>query len=192
MANQTLLYPVQWGIGLKQINMLEQFTWQQFLVAISVLTLIWYFSVILLFYRKELKALLNGKKLNDENDAPLPHRWDKKVETLNPVVQDNLLGKSKLPDGVSVVEMEELQFADVDNKVQLLGLVSDVIEEIKTIFNILVREDGTKQDFFKLIEAVKESYSGILTSQHIPQINEFIIANASFHLTREELDNLWY
>jgi len=171
--------------------MLQQFTWQQFLVAISVLTLIWYFSVILLFYRSELKALLNGKKLSDENDAPLPHRWAKKVDALDPEPGQNLMGKSKLPDGVSILEMEELQFSD-DNKVQLLGLVSDVIEEIKTIFNILVREDGTKQDFFKLIEAVKESYSGIITSQHIPQINEFIIANASFHLTPEELDNLWY
>ncbi|WEK17868.1 MAG: hypothetical protein P0Y49_13775 [Candidatus Pedobacter colombiensis] len=172
--------------------MLQQFTWQQFLVATLILTLIWYFSVMLLFYRKELKAFLNGKKLKDENDAPLPHRWDKKVDELQPAPEENLMGKSKLPDGVSIVEMEDIQFANEDNKVQLLGLVSDVIEEIKTIFNILVNEDGTKQDFFKLIEAVKESYSGIITSQHIPQINEFIIANASFHITREELDNLWF
>lgn len=172
--------------------MLQQFTWQQFLVAISILTLIWYSSVILLFYRKELKALLKGKSPNDENNAPLPHHWDKKVDALEPEAVDNLIGKSKLPDGVSIIGMDEIQFADEDSKMQLLGLVSDVIEEIKTIFNILVKEDGTKQDFFKLIEAVKEGYSGILTSQHIPQINEFIIANASFHLTPDEVENLWY
>lgn len=191
MTNQTLLNPVQWSIGLKQINMLQQFTWQQFLVATLILTLIWYFSVMLLFYRKELKAFLNGKKLKDENDAPLPHRWAKKVDELQPEPEENLMGKSKLPEGVSIIEMEDIQFAD-DNNVQLPGLVSDVIQEIKTIFNILVNEDGTKQDFFKLIEAVKETYSGIITNQHIPRINEFIIANASFHITREELDNLWY
>ena len=32
--------------------MLQQFTWQQFLVATLVLTLIWYLAVILIFYRK--------------------------------------------------------------------------------------------------------------------------------------------
>lgn len=172
--------------------MLQQFTWQQFLVATSVLTLVWYCSIILIFYRKELKRILAGKPLKESRPDPLPHRWDEKFDELEPEDEENLMGKSKLPDGVSVVEMDDIQFVDPESKVKRLGMIPDVIEEIKTIFNILSREDGNKQDFFKLMETVKETYPSLSSNPSLPQINDFIISNASFHLTQDEMETIWY
>lgn len=171
--------------------MLTQFTWQQFLVAISVLTLVWYGSVILLYYRIEVKKLLSGDAPDEDKPTPLPHRWEKQVDQLQQDEDQNLMGKSKLPEGVSVVDMDELQFADPDVKVKRLGLIPDVLEDIKTVFDILGKEDGTKQDFFLLMETIRNNYPGLNVHPNLPQINNFIIANAPFHLSGEELENLW-
>lgn len=171
--------------------MLQQFSWQQFLVAIAVLTLIWYASVILLFYRKELTAFLKGKPPEDPANKPLPHRWEDRVDELPAAGEDELMGKSKMPEGVSVIDMEELQFSEPDDKTEKLGLVSDIIEEIKLIFKILGQEDGSKQDFLKLIAEVKSRYPKIASSSSLPQINDFILSNASFALSPEELEDLW-
>lgn len=171
--------------------MLQQFSWQQFLVAIAVLTLIWYVAVILIFYRKELKAFFKGKPPEQPNHDPLPHSWDNYVDDLPDETKDDLMGKSKLPEGVSIIDMEELQFSEPDSKVEKLGLVSDVIEEIKLIFKILGQEDGNKQDFLKLMAEVKSRYPKISSSSSLPQINEFILSNASFHLSPQELEDLW-
>lgn len=172
--------------------MLTQFTWQQFLVAITVLSLIWYCSVILLFYRKELKRLLNGKPLNDSTSEPLAHRWAEKFDVLEQQAEDHLMGKSRLPDGVEIVGMDEIQFVEPDPKTQRLGLIPDVLEEVKTIFDILSKEDGNKQDFLALMQTVKENYPKIASHPNLPQVNDFIISNASFHLSPDELENIWY
>lgn len=170
--------------------MLEQFTWAQFLLAAAVLTPVWYCSIILLFYNKELKSFLNGKPVQSKATEPLPHHWDQQVDQFEQEAEDYLMGKSKMPEGVSVLSAEEIGFADP--KPQQLGLVADVLEEIKTIFGILVKEDGNKHDFLNLMQSVRESYPKIAAHPNLNQINDFIISNASFHITREELEILWY
>ena len=173
--------------------MLAQFTWQEFLVAVLVFTLLWYAAVILLFYRKELNGFLNGKlELKTE---PLPHRWENGVETLEKQSEDlpdELLGKLKAPEGTSSVSMGKIGFANDDEaKSQQIGLVPDVLQELKAVFAILEKEDGSKKDFFNLMEVVKEKYKQIGSNPNVGRINEFIIGHAPFHLSTEELENLW-
>ncbi|MET3115377.1 hypothetical protein AAKU52_003126 [Pedobacter sp. CG_S7] len=174
--------------------MLQQFTWQEFLIAILVLTLVWYAAVILIFYRKELGVFFSGKL--QQKNAPLPHRWEKGVETMEKEDVDSpeeLLGRPKLPEGTSSVSMGQIGFAgnDDDAKSQQLGLVPDVLQELKEVFAILEKEDGSKKDFFNLMEVVKEKYGQIGSNPNIGRINEFIAGHVPFHLSAEELDNLW-
>lgn len=171
--------------------MLQQFSWQQFLVAIAVLTPIWYVAVILLFYRKELIAFLTGNSPDYSDHESLAHHWEEKVDELSNEIEDDLMGKAKMPVGVSVIDMEELQFRESEEKTEKVGLVSDVIEEIKLIFKILCQEDGNKQDFLKLIAEIKIRYPKIASSPSISQVNDFILSNAFFHLSPEELEDLW-
>lgn len=172
--------------------MLQQFTWQQFLVATLVLTIVWYIGVILIYYPKELKTILSGKSKPNEADQPLDHNWDKNVDILNSDDEPELMGKSKLPDGMSKVSIDEVSFVSDDEKQDRLGLVSDVLEEIKIIFGILAKEDGNKNDFLNLVAAVRENYPGITSDPNLHRINEFIIDHASFHITTKELEDIWY
>ncbi|MBB2146809.1 hypothetical protein GM921_15000 [Pedobacter sp. LMG 31464] len=178
--------------------MLQQFTWGQFLLASFMLSFLWYCFVILVFYRKEVFGLLgNG------GSEPLPHRWEKGVEHLDYDsdavsgkgldVQDSLLGKSAIPDGMSVIGMGQLSFSgSSDGRYGQVGLVADVIQELKLIFGKLESEAGSKLDFFRFLEKVKEDYGKIGAHPNVSAINEFIVSHVPFHLSAEELENLWY
>jgi len=172
--------------------MLHQFTWTQFLIATILLTLIWYIGVFVFFYLKRpgnlsdnnpigTKALSPQRQEKDSNDLPVQIGTD-----------DNLMGKSKLPEGMSMVTTEEIRFAGNDTREEQVGLVPDVLEEIKEVFGLLAKEDGNKKDFLDLMKVVKENYPGIGSNPNIRRINEFIAAHASFHLSADELESLWY
>jgi hypothetical protein len=176
----------------KQSFMLQSFTWQQFLVAALVLSSIWYLAVLLTCYRRKLKDLLAGKRQALKAPEALRHYWDNEQEFQEINEEEGLLGKSKLPEGVANVEMGSFGFIKSENgKEKQLGLVPDVIEELKSIFNILAKEDGSKADFFSLLQLVKVKYTQIGSSPSIGSINQYIRENAPFHLTTEELENLW-
>lgn len=190
MATFAFVIPLQWCNGAKANNMLAQFTWQQFLVATLVLTLIWYSSIILLFYRKELNSILGGKAIPKKPSEPLPHRWDETVDILEEE-KENLLGKPKLPDGVSTENVGNIHFSNDVIKSQQVGLIPDILEDIKEIFKEISSTDGNKKDFFKMMQSVTANYPPMGSHPHLHHINLFISENAPFHLSAEELENLW-
>lgn len=169
--------------------MLQQFTWQHFLIAASTLTLIWYIGVVLLFYRKELTDFIQGQNKKTPSAAPLAHTWENEFDDMTET--DDLMGKSILPEGLSTVSMNEFGFAkDGNSKEMQLGL-ADILEELKGTFNILATEDGSKKDFFSLLALIKSKYPKINSNPNLRSINAFIAENAPFLLTEEELENLW-
>ena len=178
--------------------MLQQFTWQHFLVATLVLTVIWYAVVILMFYRRDFFEAFSGKKNNPVNrfkkSEPLPHRWEKGVDDISgqEVNEPVVMGKSKLPDGVSRVSLEDISFSDPGNgRVNLVGLVPDLLQEIKEVFRSIAAKDGNKKDFFDLMETVRQNYPKMASHPTISNINSFIVEHAPFHLSSDELENLW-
>ena len=163
--------------------MLKSFSWQDFLLAATLLTLLWY-AVVWLFYRKK----------GTQSSAPLPHSWE---DDFDPLDDDNLMGKSALEHGVSIVEADDFSFAESENireqpdQLEKLGDIADVQQEIKAICGILASEDGTKDDFFSLFEVIRNKYPKLASSSLLPELNEFIREHVPFHLTEEELDQLW-
>lgn len=169
--------------------MLQHFTWPQFLIAALILSLIWYIAIVLLYYRKDLKVLLMGKEFNLQNE-PLPHAWQDEVDEIH---TDDLMGKPAKPEGLQTVNMNGFGFGPKDNssKFLQLGLVPDVLEELKTIFNILQKEDGSKSDFFSLLALTKAKHPRVGGNPNIQYITDFVRENAPFMLTKQELENLW-
>jgi len=174
--------------------MLAQFTWQEFWLAVLLLTLLWYSGIILLYYRKELNLFLSKGSNQAHPKEPLPHRWADRVEepTQKHEEYDGLLGASKPAEGTSTVSMGQVTFGQDENaKSEQLGLIPDVLQELKEIFSILEKEDGNKQDFLNMMEMVRAKYGQISSNPRIVQINQFIAEHALFHLSKEELENLW-
>lgn len=171
--------------------MLAQFTWQEFWLAILLLTMLWYSGIILFYFRKELD-LFFGRNSNPKE--PPGRRLVDRVEepAHKPEEHDGLLGASRPAEGTSTVSLGQISFGQDENaKYEQLGLIPDVLKELKEVFSVLEKEDGNKQDFFNMMEMVRAKYGQIGSNPRIVQINQFIAEHAPFHLSKEELENLW-
>jgi hypothetical protein len=178
--------------------MLKHFTWQQFLVAALVLSIIWYTVVILLFYRGKIQDYLNGKSKDNKPPEPLGHAWDEELEDEPLNDEDDLMGKSALPEGMSNLSVAQFGFAprvsdkDLDESRQRQqSVVPDVLEELKSIFHILETQQGTKEDFISLFGLVSAKYPNIKGTSNEQALNDHIRENVLFPISDEELDSLW-
>ena len=182
--------------------MLQQFSWGHFLTAMAVLSLIWYVFVVLVFYRAEVLfflgggsgygiALGNAGSLGELRPSGKVSREDEEIEH---EVDAVLMGKSKLPEGVEVGSSAQLAFSapDEDGRYDQLGLVADVVQELKSLFLDLEQTAGDKRDFFRLFEKVKAEYGPLGGHPSVAALTGFIIGRAPFHLTADEIENLWY
>jgi hypothetical protein len=176
--------------------MLQQFSWTTFLVFSAILSALWYLALLLTVFRKDTTAFFSGSigKLTTVSTAEL-----KADENPAEKTEHEIMGRSKMPEGLEVVSMGTLSFSaadhsahgDEDAKSDQLGLVPDVLQELKDIFGILAKEDGNKQDFFSLAAMISEKYGRIGSSPNIGRINEFIRDHAPFAVTLQELEHLW-
>ncbi|MHB1178812.1 MAG: hypothetical protein ACYCZO_10835 [Daejeonella sp.] len=175
--------------------MLHQFTWQQFLIAALILTLVWYIAIILLYYRTKILDLFS-KKSKHKQPEKLKREWEEELEEDD---NDDLIGRQAVPEGVSEVEMHMFGFAPIikketnpeHDKDTQLGLVPDVLEELKGIFRILEKENGSKEDFISLFKLVSSKYPKVKGTSNQQALNEHIRENLPFHISDEELANLW-
>lgn len=175
--------------------MLQQFSWTQFLIYFAVFSGLWYLGLFATVYRKDVLILL-GKA---QADSP-GFQSKVSVPAQQIISEDDLMGKSKLPEGLEVVGMEQIAFSSEnavtrsaeDEKFEQLGLVSDVLSELKEVFSLLATEDGTKNDFLEMVTIINEKYGRIGSNPNIGQINAFIQQHAPFAISATELDNLWH
>ncbi len=168
---------------------LKSFSWQHFLLAALGLGVLWYLG-IWWYYRRKREA----------GEVPLQHRWQGQVDELDvsaaPSVDHGLLGIAALEHGVMVLEADQFGFADKPNadlpveKTEQLGWIADVQQEIRSAAALLEKQDGNKEDFFAMMEMVKAKYPK-LSGHPNAELKAFIRGQVPFHLSSEELDNLW-
>lgn len=168
--------------------MLRTITWTEFISAITFVAVAWYSLVFLLILRQ--------KKRGGQSTDPLAK--DIKGNVAQSVSQDSLqahtndlMGAVRKPEGLESLAMDGFGFADSVTPDEQLGLIPDVLEDLREIFAVIEKEDGSKHDFFSLVGIVKEKYPAIRTTGRLPEINAFITRNAPFFLSPEEIDNLW-
>ena len=197
--------------------MLHQFTWQQFLVAALILSLLWYGTLVLFFYRKEIREILRVKHRSAGPPEPLAHAWEEDYEDGLLMKEDNLIGKPALPEGMNQLSMTQFGFAAdagepsvkaetggnreqkkdfenetiEDNREKRLGLIPDVLEELKGIFDVLEKGEGNKQDLMSLFDLVRSKYPGVRDSAQEEALNNFIREHVLFPISDEELHSLW-
>jgi len=176
--------------------MLQQFSWTTFLIAFALLSALWYLMLALTIYRKEVLSFIFS---SGAGARPIAQDLPDQVPQESRNIENQIMGKAIMPEGLEIVSMGALNFSVAedgtnssgDAKSDQLGLVPDVLQELKEIFAVLAKEDGTKQDFFSLAAMISEKYGRIGSSPNIGRINEFIREQAPFAVTMQELENLW-
>lgn len=167
----------------------HHFTWQQFGMAAIGFILIWYAIVLLLYFRKEAKAFFSRPTPAARKEV-LPHIWENEEFTND----DDLIGDAAEPEGVSTHSWNSFGFtrkAKQKAEDELLGLIPDALEEIKTALHTVETSGGGKVEFISLFKLVSAKYGRLKDSPHLEAINEWIRDNVPFELTEEELWQLW-
>jgi len=175
--------------------MLQQFSWTQFLLTSSLLSLIWYAGVLMTAYRTEFFSFFQSRSLGSA-EQPIPIDTG---EELAGEIEHDLMGPSKLPEGMEKVSMSTVAFAPGTGNADSLdrfhddqiGLIPDLIWELKEIFELMAKQDGNKADFLRLIHMLSEKYGRIASNPNISQVNNFIRDHAPFALSLAELEDLW-
>jgi hypothetical protein len=118
---------------------------------------------------------------------PLEHRWDDEVESATDEA-DDLMGQPVLEHGVSILSDEEFGFVD---KAKQLGMVPDLQRDIQDICKVLSEKDGSKEDFLAMFGVVRQAYPWVAKSTLLAELNVFIRESVPFHISAEELEDLW-
>lgn len=145
------------------------------MIAALVLTVAWYVTIGLLYFRKELSGLRKPEKLKKD--------WEEELED-----EGDLMGEAAGVPGMDTLEMSQISFAP---KEQQLGVIPDILEEFKSILHILERDKGTKTDLISLFALVSGKYPQIKGTANEEAINDYIREHLPFEITEEELEGLW-
>lgn len=162
--------------------MLQSVSWQDFLLSSAALALVWYAGLYFLYFRKR----------DDRSPRGIPPAA-RKVPALAPDTPDAtwIMGAPKLPEGVELMGSQDFGFACSDGKVQQLGLVADVLAELKETFAALDANDGSKADLLGMMQLVVGRYPELADHPNLEQVRDFIADQAPFALSEAELESFW-
>lgn len=166
--------------------MLEQFTWQQFMICITGTSVIYYAALSLLYYREELDALFRRRR-------------SVSVSVYQDGIEDDLLGRPADEEGFTSSPMEDLRFPSDevirDNQEVLLGQIPDLLEEFKTLISITAETGESKEEFLSLFRFIIAKYPATKRSNCREAVNMYVLENSegklSFSLTEEDLIQCW-
>ncbi len=174
--------------------MLQAFTWQQFLIAAVVFSLVWLVIVLMVFYRKELGAFLSGG--SKPRVEPLTHAWQGDFDN---IAEEGVMGKPALSDGVSILDQDDFSFKqgvvkpgnDVPATDELLQ--SDVFDLMERIKPVLEDAELDKDALIDLVNGQVRDYPKLMQSPLLESVYERVChqvnesAVLEFELSAEEL-----
>lgn len=181
--------------------MFEIFSWNEYLIGLLIAVAGYYFFIALIFYRKEvLNPSRMAKKQTDHPDKPIKPFH----------VKPELLGKAQ-PDifpiskHVSLENPEQLVVAEstlkstdpetAANDSLLLGSVADLLQEAKTLIQVIAESKHDKEQAIVMIQALLIRYSHLSETKFRSPVNLYLIdllkEDLSLDMTFNEIDKLW-
>lgn len=169
--------------------MLKSISWQEFLTVLSVLSLIYYSILGLVYYRVEIKNLISGKGKTDASPRPSTRR------------SNSLVGQIREEEDINDDEDQSTISSDQINPVHnhpqdaLLGTVADLLKDLKEIIDSISTRKIEKGESLALIKAVFSRYEQLRGTNYQQSVDLFLYENAidqfPFELSLEEIQKLW-
>lgn len=184
--------------------MLQHLSWSAYATGIAVLAALYYGFIGLAYYRYEISGLI--RRLTGK---PAAGQFNNTGDLLLPVSE--IVGGTRT-DGMDRVSQDELIFAAPDepdertNGVvqairptltdsQLLGELSEMVSETKTLIRVINESSETKENFEMLFRLVVQKYPGLVGTSYEEQVNAYLMNESAdlfpFPLTLTELKSYW-
>jgi|GEM_PF-4241517 len=162
--------------------MLNNITWQQFVIAITLIALTYYLFVIVFFFRDVLFRILNGKAkpVQQTGEPELDESDDLRTRF------QNRLGEQD----DSIVASESGNENDL-----LIGTVADLLEEIKALAHVIVTNESSKEEAESFYRLLLSRYDQLVNTPYQQSINTTILKlfneDISMNTTLSEIQSWW-
>ncbi|WP_192822759.1 hypothetical protein [Rufibacter sp. LB8] len=168
--------------------MLHTFTWTQYCLTVGTALFLYYLVFLYRFYRSRLRERLARVKSSLQGRTSL-------AATQPPSGQEGeVMGPAAPAPGVSYSTSAQLRFAfpgQMPQQDQLLTQVPEILQEFRSIGEVLDKEAGTREDLPFLLQAVKLRYPEITDSPHLPALLANLREQLPFEVSAQELEILW-
>lgn len=182
--------------------MLQHLSWSAYATAIAVLATLYYGFIGLAYYRHEISGVIRrvtGKPAQFHHNSDL---W---------LPAPEIVGGTRT-DGMDVVAQDELVFAAPDEPEErttgvvqaisptptdfhLLGELSEMVSETKTLIRVINESSETKENFEMLFRLVVQKYPDLAGTPYEEQVNAYLMNESAdlfpFPLTISELKSYW-
>lgn len=181
--------------------MLQHFSWLAYAVTIALAAVVYYGYVLLKYYRAELAVFLQrltGKPSSNERqtgDLLLPE-----LSVLGATRQDGVEHISQ-EDLLFTSEADDLPAESLLHPVQtltdahLLGELSAMIAETKTLIRVINESSESKENFEMLFRLIIQKYPELIRTPCEDQVNHFLLNEGAEHfpfsLSMNELKSYW-
>lgn len=185
--------------------MFNAISWTDFLTTVAVLIAGYYAITILLLYANEIKSLFRRKSLIETPED---------IHSTAPLDRTILGGVSKestLQDRSSFASADEFSFSESNHEVPemltpvakqplsnhalIIGSVSDLLQEIKTLIQMVTEYKSGKAESETLFRTLLQRYPQLKTTEYRTAITQFIWETAQtqfpFALEQAEVEQWW-
>ncbi len=162
---------------LNEKAMFTNISWSNYIIAVSVLLLIWYLYLIFQYYNWELKQIISGKqKINLLN-----FRGKNKKEFISSSLEESVL--------------EPAIFLSQSDPFDTLDDTHELSERLLKAISESVERNLSREEFQNYLIILLDEYPFVRVSTLRDKINQLIVSESerypNLHLTYTQTDRLW-
>ncbi len=181
--------------------MFKSISWQEYFYATTIVVGGYYAVSILLLYSKGLIQKFKANRatptrVENENSGGLSNNLMGKIRRDQPIEKVSTHHKTVQAEEISVaIEEPKKSETQISSDVLLVGSVSDLLQEIKTLSNIISDTKGSKEDGASMFQSLLENYSHLSSTNYQEGINLFLYdqckSQCAFEIELAEIKTWW-
>lgn len=167
--------------------MLQSITWQEFLLAAGLLTGLYYVIVLLILARRHKGATTT---LSDAGPG--------KPGVMGGINDDDVAGPTSTvgPEEVSIAQTAQQESTQSESSNSLLlGSVSDLLEEAKTLAQFILENKSSKEETTAFLRTLLSKYSQLKATRYQNAIELYLFSELKDHegqeMSLDEIKALW-
>ena len=176
--------------------MFKSISWQEFIIAVSIVAGCYYAFIVIVFYRKDIAARLRGGTVS--SSPPKTAQNQTRPKNLMGAIDSSAPSKRK-PIVQSTANAEEIEINETVSALvpeQTLSAPADeLLHDLSNLFEIMKEGKSAQDAYLRNIKTFVSQYSHLIGSEEYTRISQLIIeelkSKHDVFLSTEMVEELW-
>jgi hypothetical protein len=176
--------------------MFKSISWQEFIIAVSMVAGCYYAFIVIVFYRKDIVARLRGGAVSTGSPKVVPNQT--RPNNLMGAIDSSAHLKKKpivhSSANADEIEMAETVGAPVGEQAQSAP-AAELLQELSNLFEIMKEGKSAQDAYLRNIKTFVSQYSHLIGSEEYTRISQLIIEELKtkhdIFLSIELVEELW-